>query len=114
MLFNIFLEKILWNTLQDLKISVLIGGKQLSNLRLANDIDLMAGSNIELQSLTNRLAGYSKAYEMSISIQKSKVMVNIVDPEKACVRLNRERHKMLQETFPDLAVSKRTTSLDAT
>lgn len=77
-LFNIFLEKILWNTLQDLEISVFIGGKQLSNLRLANDIDLMAGINIELQSLTNRVAGYSKAYEMSISTQNSKVMVNII------------------------------------
>lgn len=78
MLFNLFLEKILWNTLQDLEISVFIGGKQLSNLRLANDIDLMAGINIELQSLTNRVAGYSKAYEMSISTQNSKVMVNII------------------------------------
>ena len=40
------------------------------------DIDLMGGSNGELQDLTNRLADRATAYGMEVSTEKSKIMVN--------------------------------------
>ena len=50
-MFNIFLERIMQDTLNDHITSISIGGKSISNLRFADDIDLMAGSNHELQQL---------------------------------------------------------------
>ena len=42
--------------IQDEHISTIsIGSRNLSNLRFADDIDLIAGSNDELQTLTNKL-----------------------------------------------------------
>ena len=55
-LFNIFLEKIMQETLHDHHTSISIGGRPLCNLRFADDIDLMAGSNSELQNLTDKLS----------------------------------------------------------
>ncbi|PVD27098.1 hypothetical protein C0Q70_12249 [Pomacea canaliculata] len=72
---NIFLEKIMRNSLAEHQTSVSIGGRPISNLRFADDIDLMAGSNSGLQSLTDKLDACSKAYGMEISTEKSKVLV---------------------------------------
>ena len=75
-LFNIFLEQIMINTLHEHTSTISIGGHNISNLRFADDIDLIAGSNTELQVLTNRLAETSKAHGMEISHEKSKKMVH--------------------------------------
>ena len=75
-LFNLFLEKIMRETLHNFKSTVSIGGRTLSNLRFADDIDLMGGSNKELQELTTRLTQRSGAYGMEVSSEKSKVMKN--------------------------------------
>ena len=54
-LFTLFLEEIMAG-IQDEHISTIsIGGRNLYNLRFADDIDLIAGSNDELQTLTNKL-----------------------------------------------------------
>ena len=53
-----------------------IGRINISNLRFADDIDLIAGNNKELLELTNRLVESSKAHGMEISEEKSKTMVN--------------------------------------
>ena len=60
-LFNLFLEKITQETLHDHHTSISIGGRPICNLRFADDIDLMGGSNGELQDLTNRLADRATA-----------------------------------------------------
>ena len=54
-LFNIFLEQIMINTLDEYTSTISIGGRKISNLRFADDIDLIAGSNTELQDLTCRI-----------------------------------------------------------
>ena len=74
-LFNIFLERIMLNTLEDHYTFISIGGRPVCNLRFADDIDLMAGSNSELQSLTDRLSASASAFGMEVSTEKSKVMV---------------------------------------
>ena len=60
-LFNIFLEKIMLNTFHEHTSTISIGGRNISNLRFSDDIDLIAGSNIELQELTNRLVESSSS-----------------------------------------------------
>ena len=48
-LFSLYLENIMRETLHNFKSSVSIAGRTISNLRLADDIDLMGESNNELQ-----------------------------------------------------------------
>ena len=55
-LINIFLEQIMINTLHEHTSTMSIGGRNISNLIFADDIDIIAGSNTVLQVLTNRLA----------------------------------------------------------
>ena len=69
-------EKITLETLHDQHAYIFIGGKPISSLRLADDIDVMGGSNGELQDLTNRLADRETAYGMEVSAEKSKIMTN--------------------------------------
>ena len=66
-LFNIFLEQIMQDTLQNHKSTISIGSREISNLKFADDIDLIAGSNAELQELRNRLVEDSKEYRMEVS-----------------------------------------------
>ncbi len=77
-LFNLFLEQIMLETLQDHQTSISINGRAICNLRFADDIDLLAGSNQELQELTKKLVERAGAYAMEISTEKSKVMVNSI------------------------------------
>ena len=60
--------------LENYKGSVVIGGREICNLRFADDIDLIAVTFDELQLITNKLYISSAAY--GISQVKSKVMVN--------------------------------------
>ena len=63
--------------IQDEHISTIsIGGRNLSNLRFADDIDLIDGSNDELQTLTNKLSSSASRYGMQISAEKCKIMIN--------------------------------------
>ena len=47
-LFNIFLERIMTDALEDHEGTVSIGGRTISNLRFADDIDGLAGEEEEL------------------------------------------------------------------
>ncbi|CAM1318001.1 Uncharacterised protein r2_g2624 [Pycnogonum litorale] len=74
-LFNIFLEQIMTDALEEFTGTVSIGGSQISNLRFADDIDLISGSRKELADLTDRLSTTSNNYGMEISGEKSKMMM---------------------------------------
>ena len=60
----------------------------MNNLRFADDIDLMGGSNSELQDLTNRLTQRSGAYGMEVSSEKSKVLKNSANATPVKVFMN--------------------------
>jgi hypothetical protein len=67
-LFNLFLENIMCETVHDFHSTISIGGKTISNLRFAEHIGLMGGSYKELQNLTNRLediVGYPRVISSS-------------------------------------------------
>ena len=87
-LFNLFLEKIMQETLHDFHSTISIGGRSTNNLRFADDIDLMGGSEAELQELTNRLVNTAGAYGMEVSSEKSKVLVNSVRGTTAQISMN--------------------------
>ena len=65
-LFNIFLENIMSEALQTFNGMVSVGGRNISNLRFADYIDLMAGSQKELGELTERVDTTSAAYGMDV------------------------------------------------
>ena len=56
--------------------SISIGGRPVCNLRLNDDIDLMGGSNGELQDHTNRLVNRARAYRMEVSTENIKSNVS--------------------------------------
>ena len=53
-LFNIFLERIMTDALEDHEGTVSIGGRTITNLRFADDIDGLAGEEEELANLVER------------------------------------------------------------
>ena len=75
-LFNIFLERIMTDALEEHESTVSIGGRTVSNLRFADDIDGLAGSDVELAELIKRLDDSCSSYGMEISAEKTKVMTN--------------------------------------
>ncbi|KAI8494650.1 hypothetical protein Bbelb_278760 [Branchiostoma belcheri] len=90
-MFNLYLEKIMQDTLQDYYTSISIGGRRICNLRFADDIDLLGGSNAELQELTDRLTQSADSFGMEASTEKSKVMVNSRNEVKAVIYMNGEQ-----------------------
>ena len=79
-LFNVFLERIMTDALEDHNGTVSIGGRVITNLRFADDIDGLAGSEKELASLVNHLDKTSNRYGMEISGEKTKLMTNSPKP----------------------------------
>ena len=73
-LFNIFLERIMTDALEDHEGTVSIGGRTITDLRFAVDIDGSAGEEEELANLVERLDKASTAYGMEISAEMTKLM----------------------------------------
>ena len=87
-LFNLFQGKIIQQTLHDHHTSISIGRRPICNLQFADDIDLMGGSNGELQDLTNGLADRATAYGMEVSTEKSKIITNSMNNISADISMN--------------------------
>ncbi|KAK3870578.1 hypothetical protein Pcinc_024216 [Petrolisthes cinctipes] len=64
------------NTLEDHVGTVNIGGRTITNLRFADDIDGIAGEENELSRLVNQLDRASTKFGMEISEEKTKLMTN--------------------------------------
>ena len=75
-LFNIFLERIMTDALEDRAGTVSNGGRTITTLRFADDIDGLAGEEEELAKLVGCLDKTSTAYGMGISAEKTKLMTN--------------------------------------
>ena len=75
-LFNIFLERIMTDALEDHEGTVSTGSRTIINLRFADDIDGLAGEEEELANLVQRLDKASTAYEMEVNAVKTKKMTN--------------------------------------
>ena len=75
-LFGIFLERIMADALEDHEETVSIGGRTVTNLRFADDIDGLAGQEPELVKLVNHLEEASTAYDIQISAEKAQLMTS--------------------------------------
>ena len=75
-LFNIFLEKIMTDALENHEGTVKMGGRIITILRFAHDIDGLDGKEEELENLVKKMKAASTAYGMEINPEKTKVMSN--------------------------------------
>ena len=75
-LFNIFLERIMSDALEEHDGKVSIGGRNITNLWFADDIDALAAEEQELEALVESLHKTCTRYKMEISVEKTKLMTN--------------------------------------
>ena len=74
-LFNIYAEYIMRIALDGYEGQVSIGGRQITNLRYADDTTLIARTAAELQDLIERVKKTSEEYGLLLNVKKTKVMI---------------------------------------
>ena len=71
-LFNLYAEYIMWNArLDETQAGIKISGRNINNLRYADDTTLMAGSEEELKSLLMKMNEESENFALKFNIQKT-------------------------------------------
>ena len=76
-LFNFYAEYIMRNTgLEEARAGIKIAGRNINNLRYADDTTLMAESEEELKSLLMRVKEESEKVDLKLNIQKTKIMAS--------------------------------------
>ena len=76
-LFNLYAEYILRNAgLEEAQAGIKIAGKNISNLRCADDTTLVVESEEELKSLLMKVKEESKKVGLKLNIQKTKIMAS--------------------------------------
>ena len=76
-LFNLLAEYIMRNTeLEEAQAGIEISGRNINNLRYADDTTLMAESEEELKSLLMKVKEESEKVGLKLSIQKMKIMAS--------------------------------------
>ena len=75
--FNLYAEYIMRNTgLEETQAGIKIAGRNINNLRYADDTTLMAESEEELKSLLMKVTEESEKVGFKLNIQKTKIMVS--------------------------------------
>src|SRR3989441_9893865 len=75
LLFLIYAEVMMIEALEDMKEGVSVGGQLVSDVRFADDQGMMAGTEMGLQRLMNKLNYTAENFGMKINIQTTKTMV---------------------------------------
>ena len=76
-LFNFYAEYIMRNAdLEEAQALIRIAGRNINNLRYANDTTLMAGSEEELKSVLMKVKEESEKVGLKVNIQKTKIMAS--------------------------------------
>ncbi|XP_052238472.1 hemicentin-1-like [Dreissena polymorpha] len=88
-LYNLFLDTTMQETLHGHHTSISISGRPISILRFADEIDLMSGTSSEFKKITNRLYERTGAYGMEVSTEK--IMVNIMTNTSSNITMNGEK-----------------------
>ena len=82
-----FLERIKTDALENHEGTVSIGGRAITNLCFADEIDGLAGEE-ELAKLVERLDQSSTAFGMEISAEKIKLMTNNTSGTNTEIKIN--------------------------
>ena len=76
-LFNLYTEYIMGNAgLEEVQAGIKIAGKNINNLRYADDTSLMAESEEELKSLLMKVKEESEKVGLKLNIQKTKIVAS--------------------------------------
>ena len=76
-LFNLYAEYIMRNTgLEEAQAGIKIAGRNINNLRYADDTTLMAESKAELKSVLMNMKEESETVGLKLNIQKTKIMAS--------------------------------------
>ena len=76
-LFNLYAEYIMWNArLDEIQAEIKIAGRNINNLRYADDTTLMAESKEKLKSLLMKVKEESLNVGLKLNIQKTKIMAS--------------------------------------
>ena len=85
-----FLER-MTDTVEDHEGTGSIGGRAITSLRFADDIDGLAGEEEELAQLAERLDKASTAYGIEISAEKTKLMTNNISGISTEIKVNGQK-----------------------
>ena len=76
-LFNFYADYVMWNArLDEEQAGIKIAGRNINNLRYADDTTLMAESEEELKSLLMKVKEESEKFGLKLNIQKTKIMAS--------------------------------------
>ena len=76
-LFNLYAEYIMWNSgLDEAQAGIKIAGRNINNLRYADDTALMANSEDELKSFLMKVKEESEKAGLKLNTQKLKIMAS--------------------------------------
>ena len=89
--FNIFLERIMCETLDDHEGSVSIGGRLITNFRCAAEVVVNAEEEEETDVLIDRLDRTTTRYKMEFGPDKTKVMTNNPNGFQREIKINGQR-----------------------
>ena len=74
-LFNLYAEHITWNAgLDEAQAGIKIAGRNINNLRYADDTMLLAESKEELKSFLMKVKDMSEKAGLKLNIRKTKIM----------------------------------------
>ena len=91
-LFNLYAEYIIRNAgLEETQAGIKIAGRNINNLRYADDTTLMAESEEELKSLLMKVKEKSEKVALKLNIQKTKIMASCPITLKCCWITQRRR-----------------------
>ena len=63
--------------LEEIQAGIKISGRNINNLRYADDTTLMAESKVELKSLLMKVKEESEKVALKLNIQKTKIMASV-------------------------------------
>ena len=103
---NIFPERITTDALEHHEGTINIGGRTITNLLFADDIDRLAGEEEELAKLVERLDKASTAYGMEISAEKPKLMTNNTSGINTEIKVNGQKLETVTSfKYPDSVIT---------
>ena len=95
-LFNIYVEFMLMEALEDCEDGVNVGGERLAPVRYADDQAMIAITNVGLQRIMDRLVEVGNRYDMKVNGTKTKIMRISIKKNKITIIIEGMKLKQVQ------------------